>query len=289
MSVPSKGGRHHASPPPTSVIGGYVESVAASIDESAVVAPPSPSQSPFSIADAELDRALRRGVEVGRFNELARQQNELTPNESDELYGYRLRRLRSRLRRLDRILVSDDEEAIRTEFEDFDARLQELRSLEQTRQVAGLSIAEPVDLSARQAAIDRLLELSRRRPPGLIAGADSPPRQPTGNIRLRQVAFRPTAEDVSLYILTPSSIPSDALARNVEAVASQGAHVRLVNESSQIPRHGEHPPLVLNWGSTQPLPSDLISLNRPEGPDRIRPGGVASPARRACAAHRAPA
>ena len=197
MSVPSKGGRHHESTP-TSVIGGYVESVAASIDESAVVAPPSPSQSPFPIADAELGRALRRGFEVERFNELARRQDELTPEESDELYGYRLRRLQSRLRRLDRILVSDDEEAIRTALEDFDARLQELRAQDEMRRAAGLSIAEPVDISARQAAIDRLLELSRRRPPGLIAGADSPPRQPTGNIRLRQVAFRPTADDVSL-------------------------------------------------------------------------------------------
>jgi hypothetical protein len=64
----------------------------------------SPSTAPggvaFALGAGDLERPLRRGVEVDRFNELTRRE-ELTPEESDELYGYRMRRLQSRLRRLD--------------------------------------------------------------------------------------------------------------------------------------------------------------------------------------------
>lgn len=262
--MPSKGGRRQAGAQPTAATAGYVQSVAASIDETQVATAPSAGVGAFRIKDADLARALRRGFEVDRFNELARCQEELTPAESDELYRLRLRRLQSRLRRLDRIRVSDDEEAIRNALDDFEARLQELRGQEEIRQAAGLSIAEQIDLSARQAAVDRLLELSRRRPAGLIAGSDAAPSGPGGNTRLREIAFRPSPDDIPVYILTPASIPSDALVRNVDAVAGQGAQLRLVHEPSEVTRDGERPPLVLNWGGNQALPADLITLNRPE-------------------------
>jgi glutathione synthase/RimK-type ligase-like ATP-grasp enzyme len=31
-----------------------------------------------------------------------------------------------------------------------------------------------------------------------------------------------------------------------------------------VPRDGAIPPLVLNWGSAEPMPSDLVALNRPD-------------------------
>src|SRR5207247_9816157 len=141
------------------------------VSATAVAPAPAASQTVFALAEQQLNQSLRRGVEVERFNELARRQETLSPEELDELYGYRLRRLFSRLRRLDRIVASEDAETIRTALDDLDGRIEELRSLEETRNAAGLSVANQVDLSHRQAAVDRLLELSRRRPAGLIAGS----------------------------------------------------------------------------------------------------------------------
>ena len=229
----------------------------------AVVAAPAPPHTAFEFSAAELETALRRGSEVERFNELSRRQDELTVLELEELYGYRLRRLQARLRRLDRVRTSDDEDAIRGALDDLERRLQELQRLEQIRQVAGLGLHE-VDLSSRTAAVDHLLQLSRRRPPGLIAGSENTQSPPAGSTRLREVAFHPTAEDVPLYILAPASIPSEAVARNVESVAGEGAQIRLVHEASEIPRNGERLPLVLNWGGSEQLPDDLVALNRPE-------------------------
>ena len=229
-----------------------------------VTAAQASSPGAFAIANAELGRSLQRGNEVDRFNELARRQEELTPEESDELYGYRLRRVQSRLRRIDRARTSDDEETIRAALDDLDARLHELDRLGEARQAASLPRADPMDLSAREAAIDRLLELSRRRMPGLIAGSENPAPQPTGSVRLTQVDFQPAPGDVPIYILAPASIPSDAVARNVEAVAAEGAQLRLVHDASEIPRSAERLPLVLNWGGSEALPGDLVALNRPE-------------------------
>src|SRR2546422_9862653 len=87
--------------------------------------------------------------------------------------------------------ASDDEEAIREALDDLDGRLQELRRFEESRQLAGLPSAYEVDLSAQQAATDRLLDLARRRPFGLIAGSDTAPEQPAGDVRLPEVAFQP--------------------------------------------------------------------------------------------------
>src|SRR5438105_9954525 len=253
--MPSKGGRRQAATGADA--GGLAEAL------SAVARVPADWVA-LGFSAADIERPLRRGVETERFSELARRQDELTPDELDELYRYRLRRLQARLRRLDRVRASDDEEGIRTALEDTDARIAELQRLEELRQAAGMPAGYEVDLLAKTAAVDRLLELSRRRVPGLIAGSETPPEQPAGNERIREGAFRPTAQDVPVYILAPRSIPSDAVARNVEAVAGQGARLHLVHDATEVPREGAIPPLVLNWGSAEPIAADLVALNRPD-------------------------
>jgi len=213
---------------------------------------------------AEMVRPLRRGLDVERLNTLAMRQDELPPEESEELYRFRLRRVMSRLRQLARAQTRADEEGIRTALDDLDARLEELRRLEADRQQAGLAVGYEIDLHQRQAAIDQLLEMARRRAPGLVAGAGVPPAQPAGDMRVPTVAFQPTPSDVPIYILAPRSLPSDSLTRNVEAVAHQGANLHLVHDASEVAHGGDMPPLVLNWGGSDALPPDLVTLNRPE-------------------------
>jgi len=215
-------------------------------------------------AEAELARPLHRGVDTERFNELAARQEQLTPAESDELYSYRLRRLMSRLRRLDRVRGSENEGEIRAALEDLDHRIEELRRFEQERSATGLSTGFEVDLSSRTVAVDRLLELAHRRVPGLIAGSAAAPPQPTGNLRVSVTPFAPAPGDVPVYVLAPASIPSDALARNVETVAGQGAQLHLVHDPADIPRDAETAPLVINWGGSEAMPSDFVVINRPE-------------------------
>jgi hypothetical protein len=157
---------------------------------------------------AEMARPLRRGAEVARFNELATSQDELPSSEADELYRFRLRRVMSRLRQLARVCTRSDEEGIRASLDDLDGRLVELRRLEDARQREGLPTGYQLDLEQRQAAIDQLLELARRRVPGLVAGSDMAPTQPGGDVRLPMLAFQATPDDVPVYIVAPQSIPS---------------------------------------------------------------------------------
>jgi len=213
---------------------------------------------------AEMARPLQRGLDVARFNELAAREDQLSPEEAEELYRLRIRRVMSRLRQLARARTHGDEESIRAALEDLDGRLGELRRIEDVRQFAGLATGYQLELDQRQAAIDQLLEIARRRPPGLVAGSDIPPNQPAGDVQLPTVAFRATPDDVPMYILAPRSLPSGALVQNVEAVARQGANLRVVHDPSEIPHEGEMPPLVLNWGRSETLPADLVALNRPE-------------------------
>ena len=223
---------------------------------------------------AEIARPLRRGIDVERLNELAAREDGLVPEEAEELYRYRLRRVQSRLRQLARARTRGDEEGIRAALDDLDGRLDELHRLEEERQHAGFATGYELELDQRQAAVDQLLELARRRPPGLLAGSDLAPAQPTGDVRLPAIAFQASGADVPVYILAPRSLPSDALARNVEAVARQGARLQLVHDPSEIPNEGEMPPLVLNWGSDS-LPAGLVALNRPDAV-RIASDQVAS-------------
>ena len=211
---------------------------------------------------AGLAQPLRRGVDVERFNELAAREEQLTPEEMEELYRYRLRRANSRLRQLVRARTRGDEAGMRAALEDLDQRIQDLAATESRRQGAGLPVGYELELDQRQAAVDQLLELARRRQPGLVAGSDIAPEQPVGEVGLPPVAFRATPNDAPVYILAPRSLPSDSLAHNVEAVANLGANLRVVHDPSEIVRDGELPPLVLNWGGRDALPADLIALNR---------------------------
>ena len=214
---------------------------------------------------AEISRPLQRGGEVERFNDLASRDDELTSGEADELYRLRIRRAMSRLRQLARARARGDEESIRAALEDLDGRLGELRPFEDARRLGGLASGYPFDLEQRQAAIDQLLELARRRPPGLVAGSEIPPDQPAGEVQLvPPIAFRTTPEDVPVYILAPRSLPSEALTRNAEAVARQGANLHVVHDPAEIPHQDAMPALVLNWGRSDSLPADLVALNRPE-------------------------
>jgi len=78
------------------------------------------------------------------------------------------------------------------------------------------------------------------------------------------VAFQATESDVPVYILAPRSLGSEALSRNVESVAQQGANLRVFHEPSEIHCDAQMPPLVLNWGGSEALPADLVALNRPD-------------------------
>ena len=252
--MPSKGGRRSDGAPGTNA--------------SVVFGPPVPRPreewDAAGFTAAEMARPLRRGLEVQRFNELATRENPLSPEEADDVYRFRLRRVMSRLRQLARAQTHADEGAVLAALDDLDGRLDELRRLEAERQLAGLAVGYEIPLEQRQAAIDLLLELARRRTPGLVAGADVPPAQPAGDLRVPAVAFTPTPQDAPVYILAPRSLPSDALERNVEAVAQQGANLRLVHDPADVVRDGPLPPLVINWGSSDSLPPDLVTLNRPE-------------------------
>ena len=241
-----------ALPPPT---------LASAGGAGAALEPAEASTSGFDLDD--LSHGLRRGAEVDRFNQLAARQDALTPDESDELYRFRLRRLLNRGRRLEQAAGGGDEEAIRDALDDFRSRLRELQAFEAVRRGAGLSAGYNVDRTAEERAITRLLTLAAQRPHGLIAGSEQAPERPSGSLRIRDLPFAPSADDVPLYILTPASISSESLIQHVEEVAAQGARIRVVRDSREIP-HAATPPLVVNWGSTQALPQAAIALNQPE-------------------------
>jgi len=95
-------------------------------------------------------------------------------------------------------------------------------------------------------------------------------------VRLPAVAFQATESDVPIYILAPRSLGSEALSRNVESVAQQGANLRVVHDPSEIQRDAQMPPLVLNWGGSEALPADLVALNRPDAV-RSPPTGSSQP------------
>ncbi len=246
--MPSKGGRRSnavlaevAAPPP------------ASLDATALGLDP-----------ALIERPLHRGHEVERFRELAGRQAELNPAESDELYRYRLQRLAARERALERAAGGESEQELRGALDDHARRLRELRSFEEQRRQAGLQAGYAVDPGSERRARERLAELAGRRPHGLVAGGGpAPSGADQGAVRLPERAFSPTPEDAPVYLLSaPATRRGEALAGHVRAVAGQGADLHLVHDVAEIPR--DRPCLVLNWGSDQGLPQDLVLLNRPE-------------------------
>jgi hypothetical protein len=254
--MPSKGGGRRG--------GGAVplaEALAAAIPHAAPLPQTPPTPSPL-LEGMDESRPLQRGPEVDRFNELAARQDSLTPEESDELYRYRLRRLQTTGRALARSMYMPENE-LREALDRYRRRLRALRELGEIRRAQGLAAEETVDPSVDNRASDRLLEMESRRPVGLIAGSSDEPPLPEGNVRVPPGSFVPSPDDVPIYILAPDSQPSESLAGSVEAVAADGARVRLVHRPEDIPRD-EPMPLVVNWGWAAPLPSDFVALNNPD-------------------------
>lgn len=258
--MPSKGGSRTAgdAQPLTEVLAAVIRSAGANPGSGGAAAAAAPLP---PLPDAELTRPLRQGVEVARFNELAaRDPATLRAEESAELLRYRLRRALSSGRALDRMAHSWNENEIRDNLDRYRRRLNRLRELEETR---GRPDQEPVavDPGVEERALARLSTLAARGPNGLIAGEGAQPQAQPGFERIPALAFNPSAADVPLYILAPNSLPSDALAANVEALRQAGARVHLVHDAAEIP-HGELPSLLLNWGSTQPIPAGWWSSTR---------------------------
>src|SRR4029077_11742804 len=140
--VPSKGGRATATTNPTigpPVVASQPVAAARSVATPAVLRTRDEwDNAGFTVS--EIGRPLRRGVDVERFNELAAREDGLVPEEAEELYRYRLRRVQSRLRQLARASNRADEAGIRAALDDLDGRIAELRRLEDERQRAGLVI-----------------------------------------------------------------------------------------------------------------------------------------------------
>jgi len=257
--MPSKGGSRAATGTQpgadvvTSVIGsaGAQPAVGQPQAGRAAVAPPT-------------DRSLQRGGEVERFNDLAAREDTLTPDESAELLGYRLRRVLSTGRELDRLAHSWDENLVRETLERYRRRVGRMRELEsQTNPQDHSSEAFGPNPGVEDRTLQRLATLAAQRPRGLIAGEGSQPQVQPGSERVADLEFNPSSQDIPLYVLAPSSIPSEALTANVGALREAGAQISLIHDAADIPSDGV-PALVLNWGSNQPLPAGMVVLNSPE-------------------------
>src|ERR1700674_1149652 len=171
--VPSKRGRATATANPTigpPVVASQPVATARSVVATPAVLRTRDEWENAGFTVAEIGLPLRRGVDVERFSELAAREDELVPEEAEELYRYRLRRVQARLRQLARASNRPDEAGVQAAPDGLDGRLAELRRLEDERQRAGLAIGYELELDQRQAAIDQLLELAPPRPPGVGPG-----------------------------------------------------------------------------------------------------------------------
>lgn len=220
----------------------------------AVPAAPSPLEG--------LQESLHRGPEIDRFNELAARQDSLTTEESDELYGYRIRRVLTIGRRMGRSLYSREPD-LREALDEYRRRLRALRAFEEIRESAGLFAGQEIDSAIEEQAVTRLGFLEEARPHGLVAGSGEQPRSEPGAVRVAAHAFAPRSDDIPVVILAPETTPHEQLSAHVDELRGLGANVRLVTSPSEIAGDGP-PPLVINWGSDRPLPQGVVALNRPE-------------------------
>ena len=253
--MPSKrGGREQVGALP------LAEALASAIQASSTPVPAPPPAAAIELGDE--NQALRRGDEVDRFNDLVRRQDSLTPDESDELYRFRVRRLLTAGRALEMPAYAS-EEGLRQNLDRYRRRLEALRAMESRRAEQGRPV-EPfvINTSAAERAGARLLQLAQTREHGLIAGVTENAPAAAGNVRVAALPFVPSADDVPLYVLASPTQPSDALGRSIDAVSAAGARVHLVHDPAEIPRDNPMP-LVLNWGCREPLPHDLVALNQP--------------------------
>jgi len=120
-----------------------------------------PSWEGRGFVSSQLAEPLGLVTDVPRFNELARRrQDELTPEELEELYRLRLRRAAAAARDVDRLLWSNDEARFEAAFVNLRDRLSQLRALERAREVAGLGGPYPLDLSAWERGRQRRFEMA---------------------------------------------------------------------------------------------------------------------------------
>ena len=210
----------------------------------------------------DLEESLHRGQEIDRFNELAARQDSLTTEESDELYGYRIRRVLTIGRRMGRSLHSREQD-LREALDEYRRRLRSLRAFEEIRESAGLFAGQEIDAAIEEGAVTRLGFLEEARPHGLVAGSGEQPLSEPGAVRVAAHAFAPRSDDVPVVILAPETTPHEQLSAHVDELRGLGANVRLVTSPSEIAGDGP-PPLVINWGSDRPLPQGVVALNRPE-------------------------
>src|SRR5258708_5137122 len=121
---------------------------------------PSAAQGPVAAATAApspfegLEESLHRGSEIDRFNELAARQDSLTTEESDELYGYRIRRVHTIGRRMGRSLYSREPD-LREALDEYRRRLRALRAFEAIRESAGLFAGQEVASAIEGEAVKR--------------------------------------------------------------------------------------------------------------------------------------
>jgi hypothetical protein len=216
-----------------------------------------------TVAGQDLDRPLQRDTEVGRFNELVARQDSLTAEESDELHQFRIRRLQTTGRRLQRATQGWNEAELAEALDQYRRRLAALRGFEESLRANGQAAEYVVDPASEQAAATRHIEMQEQRPHGLICGTGEQPQQVTGSVRVSSPDFSASQEDVAIVLLVPQTTPHDQLAAHVEELQGQGAQIRVATDPWEVTADGP-PSLVINWGSDRTLPQDVVALNRPE-------------------------
>jgi hypothetical protein len=227
----------------------------------AALATETPAATPALTQD--LDRPLQRDTEVSRFNELVARQDSLTPEESNELHQFRIRRLQTTARRLRRATLGWNEAELAEALDQYRRRLTALRGFEELLRAAGQATEYVVDPASEQAAEARHIEMQERRPHGLICGTGDQPHQSSGAVRVSGPDFSTRQDDVPIVLLVPETTPHEQLAAHVEELRGQGAKIRVTTDPGEVTAEGP-PSLVINWGSDRALPQDVVALNRPE-------------------------
>jgi hypothetical protein len=187
----------------------------------------------------------------------------LSPEEFDELHQFRIRRLQTTWRRLQRATQGWNEAELAEALNQYRRRLTALRGLEESLGATGQAAEYVVDPASEQAAVARHIEMQERRPHGLICGTGEQPHQGSGAVRVSGPEFSMQQDDVPIVLLVPETTPHDQLATHIEELRVRGAQIRVATDPGEVPTDGP-PSLVINWGSDRTLPQDVVALNRPE-------------------------
>src|ERR1700682_2109075 len=172
--------------------GGGAVPLAEALASAMTAAPTAPPAAAVAVDPGNANQPLQRGAEVDRFNDLVSRLESLTPEESDELYRFRMRRLLTTGRVLDRAAYLSEQE-LRETLDRYRRRLDALRALEGLRAEQGLAGEFDVEPSIQERAQSRLLEMAQARPRGLIAGTSEDTPAASGTVRVPGVGFAPAA------------------------------------------------------------------------------------------------